>query len=158
MPVDATLLLFFPTQSKSDPQLSPEAQRLLEAVLAPSSQPSAAAIPSSPSAVLDFESGEVLGQLPFEYSSFLDLPPAAFGKKVNKPGHSCSHTHTEKLCGHAMTARTLWVGWFCHSRRPGNTVLQFPLVMIKQMVRGCDYPRGAPASGGGTREQVDVSR
>ena len=35
---------------------------------------------SSPHHSLDFESGRVLGQLPYEYSSFLDLPPAALGK------------------------------------------------------------------------------
>ncbi len=29
---------------------------------------------------LDFESGQVVSQLPFEYSSFLDLPPSALGK------------------------------------------------------------------------------
>ena len=33
-----------------------------------------------PARAPDFESGQVLDQLPFEYSSFLDLPPSAFGK------------------------------------------------------------------------------
>ncbi len=31
---------------------------------------------------LDFESGQVVSQLPFEYSSFLDLPPSALGKWI----------------------------------------------------------------------------
>ena len=35
---------------------------------------------------LDFESGRVLSQVPFEYSSFLDLPPSAFG--------TCAYIHT----------------------------------------------------------------
>lgn len=33
----------------------------------------------SPSHTLDFEDGRVLSQLPYEYSSFLDLPPSALG-------------------------------------------------------------------------------
>ena len=34
----------------------------------------------SPSRSVDFESGRVLSQLPYEYSSFLDVPPDALGK------------------------------------------------------------------------------
>ena len=34
----------------------------------------------SPSRSVDFESGRVLSQLPYEYSSFLDVPPHALGK------------------------------------------------------------------------------
>ena len=34
----------------------------------------------SPPHTLDFEDGRVLSQLPYEYSSFLDLPPSALGK------------------------------------------------------------------------------
>ena len=154
--VDLIPPLFF-SQTKSDPQLSPEAQRLLEAVLAPSSQSSAAAVPSSPSAVLDFESGQVLGQLPFEYSSFLDLPPAAFGKKTNRSGHIYARTHAHTLCGCA-----------------GQQDLMGGLVLRVQKAEGCRVPvptgteqadgacidvitPGGPASNGGTREQVDVS-
>lgn len=33
----------------------------------------------SPPHTLDFEDGQVLSQLPYEYSSFLDLPPSALG-------------------------------------------------------------------------------
>ena len=43
---------------------------------------------SGPACAPDFESGRVLDQLPFEYSSFLDLPLSAFGK-----ASSCMH-HT----------------------------------------------------------------
>lgn len=34
----------------------------------------------APTLNLDFESGQVLSQLPYEYSSFLDLPPSALGE------------------------------------------------------------------------------
>ena len=37
---------------------------------------------SGPAYAPDFESGQVLDQLPFEYSSFLDLPPSAFGNNT----------------------------------------------------------------------------
>lgn len=47
---------------------------------APTSSPEP--VPSgsqSPPHTLDFEDGRVLSQLPYEYSSFLDLPPSALG-------------------------------------------------------------------------------
>jgi hypothetical protein len=44
-----------------------------------SSSSSSSAQVSGPAYAPDFESGRVLDQLPFEYSSFLDLPPSAFG-------------------------------------------------------------------------------
>ena len=37
-------------------------------------------VSQSPPHTLDFEDGRVLSQLPYEYSSFLDLPPSALGK------------------------------------------------------------------------------
>ena len=51
--------------------------RLLDVTLPSSSLPL-----SPPRYSLDYESGEVLSQLPYEYSSFIDLPPSAFGKKT----------------------------------------------------------------------------
>ena len=51
--------------------------RLLDVTLPSSSLP-----PPPPRYSLDYESGEVLSQLPYEYSSFIDLPPSAFGKKT----------------------------------------------------------------------------
>lgn len=40
----------------------------------------------SPPHTLDFEDGRVLSQLPYEYSSFLDVPPSALGIKKKMAG------------------------------------------------------------------------
>lgn len=50
----------------------------------------------SPPHTLNFEDGRVLSQLPYEYSSFLDLPPAALGRQL-----VCvfpSYQDTQNLC------------------------------------------------------------
>ena len=65
---------------------SPTSQQLLSSVVALSPHHYHHSPPpppgSPPHHSLDFESGRVLGQLPYEYSSFLDLPPAALGKRM----------------------------------------------------------------------------
>ncbi len=48
----------------------------------PHDQSSSAPGSQTPPLKLDFESGQVVSQLPYEYSSFLDLPPSALGKFV----------------------------------------------------------------------------
>lgn len=48
--------------------------RLFEVALAPHT--------TSSLRPLDFESGQVLSQMPYEYSSFFDLPPSALGKRI----------------------------------------------------------------------------
>lgn len=61
-------------QQSSD---SPAIRQRPGAALSPSShQPPGS---QSPPHTVDFESGRVLSRLPYEYSSFLDLPPSAFG-------------------------------------------------------------------------------
>lgn len=54
-------------------QIPHDTNRLLDVTLPSSS------LPPPPRYSLDYESGEVLSQLPYEYSSFIDLPPSAFG-------------------------------------------------------------------------------
>ena len=58
--------------------------------------------PSPSSSSIDFESGKVLSQMPFEYSSFLDLPPSSFGKTT-----PTVYIHTQQLVPIVCTVKKL---------------------------------------------------
>lgn len=61
-----------------------------------SSPPHTSTQPPPPAYTPDFESGQVLDQLPFEYSSFLDLPPSAFGNHTTCVYKVYSKLHVAK--------------------------------------------------------------
>jgi len=100
-----------PALSHGSPPSSPQGPRSSGPPREPSPKPSTQQLSSeSQSTALDFESGQVVGQLPYEYSSFLDLPPSALGQSRLLVIFLLS----TPLC------RTVWVGrWPCPRCSPG---------------------------------------
>ena len=69
-----------PASGHNSPEAKSSPQASHKSVLTPSLSTHSPGSQSPHHHSLDFESGHVLSQVPYEYSSFLDLPPSAFGK------------------------------------------------------------------------------